>query len=96
MISSIASVARRAVRAVLAAVVRIVDWLLRPVAWLARHWWRFVRNRGWFGRIATVVATAIVAIVAVLAVTVPWPGYLFQPRSAPSNTRRSTTCSGCA
>ena len=79
MISSIASVARRAVRAVLAAVVRIVDWLLRPVAWLARHWWRFVRNRGWFGRVATVVATAIVAIVAVLAVTVPWPGYLFQP-----------------
>jgi hypothetical protein len=79
MISSIASVARRALRAILAAVVRIVDWLLRPVAWLIRHWWRFLRRRGWFGRVATVVATAVVAIAAVLAVTVPWPAYLFQP-----------------
>ena len=79
MISAIARFARRAVRALLGAVARIVEWLLRPVAFLIRHWWRFLRRRGWFGRVATVVATGVVALVAVLAVTVPWPGYLFQP-----------------
>jgi hypothetical protein len=70
---------RRAAHAVLRALVRLAGWLLWPLRALARRWWRFVREGGWIRRTLTVLGTALVAAVLVLAVTVPWPGYLFTP-----------------
>jgi hypothetical protein len=70
---------RRAALWVLRALVRLVGWLLWPLRALARRWWRFVREGGWIRRTLTVLGTALVAAVLVLAVTVPWPGYLFTP-----------------
>jgi hypothetical protein len=63
----------------LRALVRLIGWLLWPLRALARRWWRFVREGGWIRRTLTVLGTALVAAVLVLAVTVPWPGYLFTP-----------------
>lgn len=70
---------RRAAQVVLRALVRLVGWLLWPLRALARRWWRFVREGGWIRRTLTVLGTALVAAVLVLAVRVPWPGYLFTP-----------------
>ncbi len=70
---------RRAAQAVLRALVRVVGWLLWPLRWLARQWWRILRDGGWARRVVTVLATVLVVAAAVLAVTVPWPGYLFTP-----------------
>ena len=70
---------RRAALVVLRALVRLVGWLLWPLRALARRWWRFVREGGWVRRTLTVLGTAMVAAILVLAVTVPWPGYLFTP-----------------
>ena len=75
IVSRVATVAR----AVLRALGRALAWILSPVAWLLRRWWRFLRRRGWWGRTVTVAATLGLVFVAVLAVTVPWPGYLFEP-----------------
>ena len=65
---------------------QLLHWLgaillavLRPTGWLMRRWWAFFRRRGWFGRTAWALATVVVAFVAILAVAVPWPGYLFEP-----------------
>jgi hypothetical protein len=79
VISAIWRFFRRVAEVVLATCVRVLDWLLRPFAWLIRHWWRSLRKRGWVGRVATLLGTALVVAAAVLAVSVPWPGYLFQP-----------------
>jgi len=68
---------RHAARVVLRALVRVAGWLLWPLRWLARKWWHLVRDGGWFRRVAIVLGTAVVATIAILAVTVPWPGYLF-------------------
>jgi len=70
---------RRAAQVVLRALIRLVGWLLRPLRWLARTWWRLVREGGWLRRIGIVLGTVVVAAVAILAVSVPWPGYLFAP-----------------
>jgi hypothetical protein len=84
---------RRAAQVVLRALIRVAGWLLWPLRWLARHWWRLVRDGGWLRRVAIVLGTAVVAAVAILAVTVPWPGYLFAPpfravQYAPINDRQ--------
>jgi hypothetical protein len=70
---------RRAALLVLRALVRLIGLLLWPIRALARRWWRFIREGGWFRRVLTVLGTGLVAAVLVLAVTVPWPGYLFTP-----------------
>jgi len=84
---------RRAAQLMLRALVRLIGWLLWPLRALARRWWRFVREGGWSRRVLTVLGTAVVAAVVVLAVTVPWPGYLFTPpfravEYAPVNDRQ--------
>jgi hypothetical protein len=70
---------RRGLRAVLHLLARFVGWLLRPLGALARGWWRLVRGGGWLRRVAIVSGTVLGAAVVTLAVTVPWPGYLFTP-----------------
>jgi len=84
---------RRAALLVLRALVRVVGWLLWPLRALARGWWHFIREGGWIRRIFAVLGTTLVAAVVVLAVTVPWPGYLFTPpfravEYAPINDRQ--------
>ena len=84
---------RRAALWVLRALVRVVGWLLWPLRALARGWWHFIREGGWIRRIFAVLGTTLVAAVVVLAVTVPWPGYLFTPpfravEYAPINDRQ--------
>jgi hypothetical protein len=73
--------------------IRVAGWLLWPLRWLARQWWRVVRDGGWFRRVAVVLGTVVVSAVVILAVTVPWPGYLFAPpfravEYAPINDRQ--------
>lgn len=70
---------RRAAHMLLRALVRLIGWLLWPLRALARRWWRFIREGGWIRRTLAVLGTALVAAVLMLAVTVPWPGYLFTP-----------------
>jgi len=84
---------RRAARMLLSAVVRVLGWLLWPLRWLARTWWRVLRGGGWVRRSFVLLGTALLAAVVVLAVTVPWPGYLFTPpfravEYAPINDRQ--------
>jgi cytochrome c5 len=84
---------RHAAHVMLRALVRLVGWLLWPLRALARGWWRLMREGGWIRRILTALGTALVAAVLVLAVTVPWPGYLFTPpfravEYAPINDRQ--------
>jgi len=57
----------------------VIRTLLRPVVWLLSKWWAFLLRRGWFGRTVWVTGTALLAVVIWLAVSVPWPGYLFEP-----------------
>lgn len=70
---------RRAGRTVLHVVARLAGALVGPLRWLAGRWWRVVRNGGWLHRVLAVSGTALAAAAAVLAVAVPWPGYLFTP-----------------
>lgn len=84
---------RRGAQMLLRALVRVTGWLLWPLRALARRWWRYIREGGWIRRTRTVLATVVVAAVLVLAVTVPWPGYLFTPpfravEYAPINDRQ--------
>jgi mono/diheme cytochrome c family protein len=84
---------RRAAHVMLRVLWRVVGWLLWPLRALARRCWRFIREGGWIRRTLTVLGTALVAAVLVLAVTVPWPGYLFTPpfravQYAPINDRQ--------
>ncbi len=79
MIHDLLLMLRRAARMLLSAVVRVIGWLLWPLRWLARAWWRVMRRGGWVRRSFLLLGTALLAAVAVLAVAVPWPGYLFTP-----------------
>jgi mono/diheme cytochrome c family protein len=58
---------------------KVIGWLLWPLRWLAHAWWRALRGGGWLRRSVMVLGTVVVAAVMLLAVLVPWPGYLFVP-----------------
>ena len=93
MIHAVLLKLRRVARMLLSAVVRVIGWLLWPLRWLARTWWRVLRRGGWVRRSFVLLGTALLAAVVVLAVTVPWPGYLFTPpfravEYAPINDRQ--------
>jgi hypothetical protein len=70
---------RRLARLVLSALARLIGWVLWPLRWLARTWWNFMRHGGWGRRVVGVLGAALAVAVVFLAVTVPWPGYLFTP-----------------
>ena len=93
MIHDLLLMLRRAARMLLSAIVRVIGWLLWPLRWLARTWWRLLRSGGWVRRSFMLLGTALLAAVVVLAVAVPWPGYLFTPpfravEYAPINDRQ--------
>lgn len=84
---------RRAARLLLKALVRLAGWLLWPLRWLVRRGWRFMRDGGWIRRTVGVVGAGALAVIVWLAVTVPWPAYLFTPpfravEYAPINDRQ--------
>ena len=57
----------------------VLRTILHPVGWLLSKWWGFFLRRGWFGRLLWVTATIGLVLGAGLAVSVPWPAYLFEP-----------------
>ena len=70
---------RRLAQRLLESLSRVISWILWPLRWLVVRGWRFLRRRSWPGRVVTLLATLFVVLVALLAVSVPWPGYLFTP-----------------
>lgn len=84
---------RQVARVMLRALGRIARWLLRALWWPVAAWWRALRRGGWLRRGVLVLATVAAIAVVTLAVTVPWPGYLFTPpfravEYAPINDRQ--------
>ena len=79
MIASARRRPRRLAQRLLESLSRVISWVLWPLRWLVVRWWRFLRRRSWPGRVVTLLATLFVVLVALLAVSVPWPGYLFTP-----------------
>jgi RoxA-like, cytochrome c-like len=57
----------------------LLQWLLRVVSWPVRAWWRAFRHARWLVRTGLAALAGGIALVAWLAVAVPWPGYLFTP-----------------
>lgn len=57
----------------------VLRWIVRAITWPVRAWWRAFRHAGWLGRVCLAALAGTVALVAWLAVAVPWPGYLFTP-----------------
>lgn len=79
MIASARRRPRRLAQRLLESLSRVISWVLWPLRWLVVRGWRFLRRRSWPGRVVTLLATLFVVLVALLAVSVPWPGYLFTP-----------------
>jgi hypothetical protein len=79
MLESLAHQVKAVARGTLRMLGRIARWIFRMITWPIRAWWRAFRGSRWLGRTALAALALVVALVAWLAIAVPWPGYLFTP-----------------